>query len=130
MARKRILTNEFIQKYLSREIDRSELSEILGRTESQLGVMLAKRGIKLWDRKIKSKQEMDYFCNLYKEKKYNRNQLVEKFGVKFDTLTLSILKRNIPLWDRKKKKNIGSKKTSRYYNWREFKNHIMMNYNR
>lgn len=42
MAR-RILTDELIAKYIAREIDRQKLSEILGRTETELGLLFAKK---------------------------------------------------------------------------------------
>lgn len=129
MAR-RILTDELIAKYIAREIDRQKLSEILGRTEAELGVLFAKRKIKLWDKKIKTSDEVENFCRLYKIKKFNRDQLSQKFGVSYSYLTYALRYRKITLWDPKRKnRQPGRKKKSRYYDWREFKNHIMMNYN-
>jgi DNA-binding Xre family transcriptional regulator len=129
MAR-RILTDELIAKYIAREIDRQKLSEILGRTETELGLLFAKKKIKLWDRKIKTHGEVEHICKLYKMKKFNRDQLSQKFGISYSNLTHALIYRKITLWDAKReRRQTDRKKTSRYYDWREFKNHIMMNYN-
>lgn len=129
MAR-RILTDELIEKYKAREIDRRKLSEMLGRTEAELGVMFAKIKIKLWDKKIKTHNEVEYICKLYRTKKFTRDQLSKKCGINYWNLTKALIYRGIPLWDAKRKKRaVKREKSSRYYDWREFKNHIMMNYN-
>lgn len=125
MAR-RILTDELINKYSAGEIDRQKLSEILGRTETELSGLFAKRGVKIWDTKSKKTDEIEFLCELYKSKKLTRNQLVQKFGLTFLSLTCSIRNRGIPLWDAKRKRgNIVKRKPSRYYDWREYKSHIM-----
>ncbi len=129
MAR-RILTDELIAKYIAKEIDRQKLSETLGRTVAELGVMFAKKRIRLWDKKIKTSDKIEHICKLYKMKKFNRDQLSQKFGVSYSSLTHALIYRKIRLWDPKRKNRQGRKRTSRYFDWREFKDHIFYTYNK
>lgn len=69
---------------------------------------------------------------LYQNKKMTRNEIAEKYNIDKHRLTLSLRNNNIELWDAKFRRNKKKRRiySSKFYNPKEYNNHLMFNYNK
>ncbi|AFH47810.1 Hypothetical protein IALB_0096 [Ignavibacterium album JCM 16511] len=131
MAKSKI-TPELIEKYAAKQINRDYIVEKTELSDSRVRAVLLRAGVKLWDLKNIRNNSTEYLneiCQLYKKKKMTRAEICSKYNIPMDKLHAALYWRKIDVWDRMKKKK-RKVKNSRYFDWREFKDHIFYTYNK
>ncbi|GIV45769.1 MAG: hypothetical protein KatS3mg036_0587 [Ignavibacterium sp.] len=71
------ITRDLIIEYQNRKINREDLMNATGLSESRIREVLRRANVKVWDLKITDRQTMDRLCNLYKKKKMTRAEFVK-----------------------------------------------------
>lgn len=125
-----MIPNELIDKYRNRLITRKD---IINKTKLSYNVVykkLLKLNIEIWDRQRKNRGYYSEAIEFYQKKKFNRESLAEKFGFDKNKFSALLYRKGIYIWDSKKPRKIKHKKTSKYFNWEELKDHLMLRYNK
>jgi len=118
--------DNILELYKNRIMSRDEIIDKYGINQRYLYRKIKKAGLQIWDRHD-HKIDKDTVIKIYKSKKMNRKQIAEKFKVKKSTIYKILRDNDIELWD--KKSNKTENRESRYFNWNDYKNNIMSNYN-
>lgn len=125
-----------IDDYTRKIINRDDIARSFNIIFPYVTGALKRRGIKVWDIKRRTSNEIEYLVTLYKNKKLTREKIVEKFKINLNALNSALYDRGIDIWDRKRTKKTSREgyknNTSRdkYFNWSKYKNHIMAYYNK
>lgn len=123
------LTKELIEQYCSKKITREEICNQLDMSSSSVYNCLIKKGIEIWDRKLRTDEELNKIISLYKNKKMTRNELKEKFKLSDAYLYYLLTTRKIEIWDKIRREKL-KKSTTRFFNWKDYNNHYFFSYNK
>ena len=123
-----------IELYKSKKYNREQLVEKFDILPSRLTCVLWKRGVELWNLKIVRKSKYDEVCLLYKKRELSRDEIIQRYNIKLKTLNVVLFQRGINLWDKKvnsrRKRAKKLRVSSKFFSWREYKEHPFYNYNK
>lgn len=120
---------ELIELYRSKQMNRQQLASKYNLNIYEINKILYLNGVETWDSKIRNKEEIREMIRLYVNKEMTRKEISQKYKIQLKHFTVYLYHKNIKIWDYLKPQRKKKKNQNKYFNWGDYKGHIISYYN-